>query len=336
VHGTTGFTLDLLEIQSVPQALVCVTTYPTSDMGEPHTQEHLLLGKGNMGRRVASGEAMALTTSTAFTSQWKTCYSFYTAAGVNAFYDQLEVRMDALLHPDYTDEEIRREVRNFGVDENPDGTLELDEKGTVYAEMVSSMDQPSRRIYRSALQAIYGPRHPLSFSSGGMPEALRAMQPSEIRTFHSDHYHLANMGAVVSLPSDVGLEDALESIGSLLERVQRAEPGRGVVDEADLPAPDPRAPGEIVYADYPHQNPDQPGDVWLVWPADRHSISATGCSSGCSSERLPGIRRRTSTSASSTRRRVRSTSAPRAFLENCSKTRAFPSSSVSAKCPFRK
>src|SRR4051812_3942518 len=46
-HARSGFTLDLLEIQSVPQAFVWVTTYPTSDMGEPHTQEHLLLGKGN-------------------------------------------------------------------------------------------------------------------------------------------------------------------------------------------------------------------------------------------------------------------------------------------------
>ena len=30
------------------------TTFPTSNMGEPHTQEHLLLGKGNKGRAVAS------------------------------------------------------------------------------------------------------------------------------------------------------------------------------------------------------------------------------------------------------------------------------------------
>ena len=38
-------------------------------------------------------------------------------------------RMDALLHPDYTDEEIRREVRNFGITENPaDHTLGLEEK----------------------------------------------------------------------------------------------------------------------------------------------------------------------------------------------------------------
>src|SRR5262249_48342032 len=106
VHQRTGFTVDLLEIQSAPQAFIWVTTYPTSDMGEPHTQEHLLLGKGNKGRSVASGQAMSLVTSTAFTQQWRTCYSFYTAASGNIFLDEFEREMDALLHPDYTDEEI--------------------------------------------------------------------------------------------------------------------------------------------------------------------------------------------------------------------------------------
>jgi len=108
VHEKSGFTLDLVEIESVPQAFVWVTTFPTSDMGEPHTQEHLLLGKGMKGMAVAGHEPMSLASSTAFTQQWRTCYSFYTSAGMDVFYDEFERRMDALLHPDYTDEEIRR------------------------------------------------------------------------------------------------------------------------------------------------------------------------------------------------------------------------------------
>ena len=113
LHQPSGFTLDVLNIQSVPQAYVWVTTFPSSDMGEPHTQEHLLLGKGNKGRNVASHETASLTSSTAFTMQWKTVYTFYTAAGSDVFFDEFERRLDALLHPDYTDEEIRREVRNL-------------------------------------------------------------------------------------------------------------------------------------------------------------------------------------------------------------------------------
>src|SRR5688572_25516325 len=176
-HQRSGFTLDVLGIQSVPQAFVWVTTYPTSDMGEPHTQEHLLLGKGNAGRAVASQESMSLASSSAFTSQFWTCYHFYTAAGSDVFYDEFQRRMNALLHPDYTDEEVRREVRNFGITENPaDQSLGLEEKGSVYNEMVSSMDQPTRRLYMTANSMVYGAKHPLSFNSGGTPEALRVLE----------------------------------------------------------------------------------------------------------------------------------------------------------------
>src|SRR5258708_19835216 len=117
--------------------------------------------------------------------QWRTCCSFYTAAGFDIFFDQTERRLDALLHPDYTDEEIRREVRNFGVAENPrDQTLRLEEKGTVYNEMVSSMDQPGYRIYRTANAIVYGEAHPLPSNSAGSPEALRALTPAHIPPFH--------------------------------------------------------------------------------------------------------------------------------------------------------
>src|SRR5579864_8684851 len=44
VHEKTGFTLDLIQVQSVPQAFTWVNTFPVSDKGEPHTQEHLLVG----------------------------------------------------------------------------------------------------------------------------------------------------------------------------------------------------------------------------------------------------------------------------------------------------
>jgi hypothetical protein len=71
-HERTGFTLDLLQIQSVPQGYLWVNSFPTSNMGEPHTQEHLLLGKGNKGRAVASLEDMSLAVSSAFTQQLRT------------------------------------------------------------------------------------------------------------------------------------------------------------------------------------------------------------------------------------------------------------------------
>ena len=49
-HDATGFTVDYLRIETAPQGFIWVNSFPTSDKGEPHTQEHLLLGKGNRGR----------------------------------------------------------------------------------------------------------------------------------------------------------------------------------------------------------------------------------------------------------------------------------------------
>src|SRR4030095_10606177 len=57
----SGFTLALLQIQSVPQAIVYTNSFTVSDMGEPHTQEHLLIGKGNKGRNINVVQKMSLT-----------------------------------------------------------------------------------------------------------------------------------------------------------------------------------------------------------------------------------------------------------------------------------
>src|SRR5215204_586564 len=161
VHQRTGFILDILRIQSVPQGHIWVNSFPTSDKGEPHTQEHLLLGKGSVGRAVSSAETMSLVTSNAFTQQLRTSYFFNTAAGPEVFYAQLERQMNALLRPNYSDEEIRREVRNFGITQNPaDKTLRLEEKGSVYNEMTSSMNRPNSRLFRQAALTVYGPDHP--------------------------------------------------------------------------------------------------------------------------------------------------------------------------------
>ena len=59
VHQKTGFTLDLIQVQSVPQAFAWVNSFPVSDKGEPHAQEHLLVGKGNVGRAWAASQSMS-------------------------------------------------------------------------------------------------------------------------------------------------------------------------------------------------------------------------------------------------------------------------------------
>ena len=267
-HERSGFTLDMLAIQSVPQGLVWVSTWPTSDKGEPHTQEHLLLGKGNRGRAVATLDSMSLAETSAYTEQRRTVYQLATAAGAEVFHQLLEAHLDALLHPDYTDEEVRREVRNFGVTSGPGG-LRLEEQGTVYNEMSSTFEKPWTRLFHELGLALHGPGHPLSHVAGGSPEALRTLTPADIRAFHAANYHLAHMGMVASLPADMPLGPTLARFDAMLGRV---EPGAAAFAgktrrDADLPPPQGAPAGTIRIVGYPDASAAAPGHLILAWPA---------------------------------------------------------------------
>lgn len=267
VHARTGFTLDVLQIQSVPQGFIYANSFPSSDMGEPHTQEHLLLGKGSVGRSVSSAETMSLVGSNAFTQQLRTSYNFNTPSS-EVFYDHFEMQMNALLHPNYTDEEIRREVRNFGVTENPaDKTLRLEEKGSVYNEMSSSFSRAGSRMFHAAGLLLYGKNHPLSYSSGGTPEAIRNLKPQDIRSFHAANYHLGNMGMIGSFPKDMPIGEILKRTDAILNRLQPRPSKLKFKTKAGLAAPKMATAGKIEIVEYPNKNDQQPGNLVFVWPA---------------------------------------------------------------------
>lgn len=217
-----GFVVDYLQIESVPQAFFWVKSPPSSSKGEPHSCEHLLLGKGNRGRYVAALEDMALSSSTAYTAQTRTCYHFNTIAGDDTFYKIFEAKLQALLHPDFTDEEIRREVCFVGVNVDQEtGELSIDEKGTCYTEMVSSFEKPWYYSYGMMNKLMYGKNHPLVNNSGGAPDVMRTMVPQDMWDFHKETHHLANLGSIVSMPSTVELEEFLIAMNNMLERCQK-------------------------------------------------------------------------------------------------------------------
>lgn len=268
-HKKTGFVVDLLRIESVPQTFTWVNTFPVSDQGEPHTQEHLLLGKGTKGRAFAGLDTMWLAVSSAFTEQLQTCYHFNTAAGADVFFDLFSAQIDALLRPNYTDEEIRREVCNFGVADGPNHTQRLEEKGSVYNEMVSSTQNPYWKLFQSAGHLAYGTSHPISYNAGGEPAGIRTMKPEDIRRFHKSNYYLSNMGTIAAFPSSITFRTALARFGAILDKNGADGAKRPRVTENDLPAPQPAPAGTIGITDYPHKNADQPSPVMLTWPADR-------------------------------------------------------------------
>ena len=105
-----GMTVDVLFFDSVPQMSVYFRTPPDDERGAQHALEHLLMGKGSTGRRLRTMVPMRMGQETAGTSADLTCFQFSSAAGPDEFYELLDVFLGALIRPDFTDEEIRREV----------------------------------------------------------------------------------------------------------------------------------------------------------------------------------------------------------------------------------
>jgi Zn-dependent M16 (insulinase) family peptidase len=265
-----GFLVDLLEIESVPQAFFWIKTPPTSDKGEPHTCEHLLLGKGNRGRYVSALEDVSLGSSSAYTGQLRTCYHFNTVAGEETFRNLFEAKLMAFLHPDFTDEEIRREVCHVGVETDPTtGKLFLEEKGTVYTEMVSSFEKPWYYHSSAMWDLVYGDDHPVSNISGGSPAGLRSLTPGDLRQFHSNTHRLDNMGTVVALPSTADPQSFLGWLDGLLSRCQAVptQPAAYGIAPRELPPPRPGIVGSVKVVSYPTDDPDDPGSVHFCWPA---------------------------------------------------------------------
>src|SRR5687768_6246870 len=274
IHQRSGFTLDYLQIESVPQGYTWVNSIPVGDQGEPHTQEHLLLGKGTTGRAFAGLDTMWLSGSTAFTQQWRTAYHFNTTAGKDVFFDLFAAELNALLHPNYTDEEIRREVRSFGVTTNPDGTLRLEEKGSVYNEMTSSSANRYRVLFRTIGQLVYGNKHPLAYNSGGEPSGIRTMQPDDIRRFHAANYYLANMGTLVAFPKSVPVTEVLDRTDAILTKVEKEPKQRESTLSKPFAAPSAAPAGTIVISEWPNRHDLQPSPLALVWPATRGTMTA--------------------------------------------------------------
>ncbi|MEW6413057.1 MAG: hypothetical protein AB1483_11410 [Candidatus Zixiibacteriota bacterium] len=268
-HIPSGSVLDVLRIQSVPQGFFWINSAPPSDKGEPHAMEHMVLGKGTKALYVSALEDMTLSNSTAGTGQITTGYHFNTIAGKEVFFQILEAKLDGLLNPTFTDEDLRREICNIGYSVNPsDGSIALEEKGSVYTEMVSGFEGTSENLYMKLGEMLYGENHPLSNSSGGYPPAMREATAEDMRSFHENCYRLNNMGTIISIPDEIGLEEFLSRTSEIFARVEPdAEPGE---DPASLqqrfPKPDMAPVGSIAITDFPHQNESEPGLLMLAWP----------------------------------------------------------------------
>jgi Zn-dependent M16 (insulinase) family peptidase len=149
-----------------------------------------------------------------------------------------------------------------------DSSLRLEEKGTVYNEMLSSFERPWGNLGRELGRMLYGPDHPLSNESGGYPPAIREMVPEDMRRFIAKNYHISNMGMIVSIDNDSDLENILEGISVILNKVEPdASPA---VDPATadehLPPPVPESTGTVKIVNFPSQTDKEPGLLVYAWP----------------------------------------------------------------------
>jgi predicted Zn-dependent peptidase len=97
------------------------------------------------------------------------------------------------------------------------------------------------------------------------------MTPEDMWNFIDKNYHLNNMAMIAAVGDEVRLEDLLNRISSILKKVEPdAEPGHDpTLAEELLPPARTAAEGSIEIAEFPHQNPNEPGLLLYAWPPGR-------------------------------------------------------------------
>ena len=271
-----GMKVDILRFASVPQISVNVGALSTSENGAAHTQEHLVLGKGKTGQYMKNLIAMSLGDDTAATHIDVTNYQFNAASDKESFYKLFKGYMTALIRPDYTDEEIRREVAHLGaVQDAATGLYRLEERGTVYLEEISRFEKADIVNWHQLTPLIFGKEHPLARNQGGDPKALRALTPEDIRNFHRKNYHFgSNMALIAALPPEYSPAEFLARLNALMDELEPeaktaapgCRPGEGDCSAYSLLAEkEPVSGAPVVIGSFPGEDSTIPQGALFSW-----------------------------------------------------------------------
>jgi Zn-dependent M16 (insulinase) family peptidase len=270
LHNGTGAPVFLLQIETVPQVFMWIDASPYSDQGLPHSLEHLLAGKGTKGRFVSLLRDMRLSQTDAATVQDFNFYSLASGTGLSGFFEQFHAWLDALYRPDFTDLEAEWEFYHFGVSSDPTTRKKtLIEEGSVYDEMQTG--QGRYTYYFELNKRIFGDRNPFAFYSGGVPQEMRGVTPSDIRQFHHEHYRLGpTTGFIFAV-------DPKESVSGFLARI--SQNFREFSDSSAQPRPVNRGCEEPKYPmhpstdleprvyPFPSSSETERGEVRFAWKA---------------------------------------------------------------------
>ncbi|MCJ1313758.1 Mitochondrial presequence protease [Agyrium rufum] len=215
-------------------------TNPPDDTGVPHILEHTTLcGSEKYPVRDPFFKMLPRSLSNfmnAFTSSDHTSYPFATMNRKD-FNNLMSVYLDATLRPllketDFVQEgwRIGPENPTASAEENPPAEAkdQLVFKGVVYNEMKGQMSDASYLYYIKFQDHIF----PDINNSGGDPQKITDLTYSDLKRFHSEHYHPSN--AKIFTYGNMPLNDHLAEVARQLDRFDRIKADQAIKEPINL------------------------------------------------------------------------------------------------------
>ena len=198
-------------VLSIPGSAVPTTGSLSGAGGHAHFLEHKLFE--NEDCDAFARYARTGASANAYTSFDMTCYLFSCTENV---YESLEILLDFVQSPYFTEETIQKE------------------QGIIGQEIKMYEDDPSWRVLFNALCGLYHV-HPVKNDIAGTVESIAQITPEMLYRCYNTFYNLRNM--VLCVAGNVETEKVLEVADRLLRKSEEVS-----VERAFLPEPE-----EIVY-----------------------------------------------------------------------------------------
>ncbi len=200
---------------------VTFPTPPPDDTGVPHILEHAVLGGSKkFPVREPFFEMIKMSMATFINAMTAQAYTVYPVSSnvKKDFFNLAEVYLDAVFHPELTEDTFRREGHHFTLEDNADLSSPLRISGIVYSEMKGASSMPEQLIHQLVDRGLY-PDTPLGRDSGGDPERIPGLTYEDFMRFHREHYHPSN--GLFFIYGDIPTEENLGFLAPVLDGFER-------------------------------------------------------------------------------------------------------------------
>ena len=187
--------------------------------GTAHFLEHKLFESEELDAFERFAETGAY--ANAYTSFDRTCYLFSCSSG---FEQNLEILLDFVRHPYFTQETVEKE------------------QGIIGQEIRMYLDEPGWQVLFNLLRALYH-EHPIRIDIAGTEESISHITADLLYDCYEHFYDLHNM--VLACAGNVTVDEVL----AVCDRMLETGPGRAII------RPDKHEPAEIVQASIAQEFP---------------------------------------------------------------------------------